>query len=417
MTKKILYISSRIFWPPIDGHKAEMYHYCRGLHEKYGYDVDVYAFDKSEHMSDKPSFINRVILASSIGKIEKLKNLVLKSFISSSKWPLQCSLYFSKNNCKEISRLIENSKYDAVIVDMIRLAPYYTALNKFSCKKILDIDDMLSKRYERQLNSLSEKTNIAGNYQQNLPGIIQKILKSTSIKKFVLKLEIPKMRNAEKHYSELYDKVVFVSEIETKEFNKKYGTDKAVTISLGVDYGYYSQDLNVKKISGRAVFVGNIATPANADSIRMIVKDILPLCKNLKSFVCIGKCPEEIIDEFKDTEKISFTGMVDDLRPYTEEGTVFLAPLSYGTGIKTKILEAMAMGLPVVTNSIGAEGIWAENGNQWIVSDDPKDIAKHVDELMNSQEKCDELGQNARKFIEENFQWDIIFEQFKKLEL
>lgn len=53
----------------------------------------------------------------------------------------------------------------------------------------------------------------------------------------------------------------------------------------------------------------------------------------------------------------------------------------------------------------------------WIVSDEPNDIAKHVDELMDSQKKCDELGQNAKKFIEDNFQWDIIFEQFKKLEL
>ncbi len=415
--KKLLYISNRIFWPPVDGHKAEMFHYCRGLHEKYSYDVDVYAFDKSEHLSEKPPFINNVMLASAVGKIEMIKNLVLKSFISSPKWPLQCSLYFSKNNCKEISRIIEDNKYDAVIVDMIRLAPYYAALNKFSCNKILDIDDMLSKRYERQLNSLSDKTNIAGNYQQNLPGIIQKALKCTLIKKFVLKIEIPRMRNAEKYYSELYDKVVLVSEIETEEFNKKYGADKAVTVSLGVDYGYYSQNLNVKKIQGRAVFVGNIATPANADSIRMIARDIVPLCKRLESFVCIGNCPDEIADEFKSIEKIRFIGKVDDLRQYAEEGTVFLAPLAYGTGIKTKILEAMAMGLPVVTNSIGAEGIWAENGKHWIVSDEPKDIARHVDELMISQEKCDELGQNAKKFIEENFQWDIIFEQFKKLEL
>ena len=267
------------------------------------------------------------------------------------------------------------------------------------------------------MNSLSEKTNIAGNYQKNLPSIIQKILESTLIKKIILQIEIPRMRKAEKYYSDLYDKVVFVSEIETEEFNKKYGTDKAVTISLGVDYKYYSEKLTVNKISGRAVFVGNFATPTNADSIRMIAKDILPLCNNLKSFICIGKCPKEIIDEFKEVEQIGFTGMVDDLRPYVEEGAVFLAPLAYGTGIKTKILEAMAMGMPVITNSIGAEGIWAENGKHWIVSDEPKEIARYVDELMNSHEKCDEFGQNATKFIEENFQWGIIFEQFKKLGL
>ena len=415
--KKILYISSRVFWPPVDGHKVEMYHYCRGLHEKYGYDIDVYAFDNRDSLTEPPEFINKVELALNIGQLEKIKNIVFKSFFSSLKWPLQCSLYFSKNNVNKISSIITENNYDVVIVDMIRLAPYYSAFENLSCKKILDIDDMLSKRYSRQLNSLSLKTNIAGNYHHKLPGLIQRVLKSKAIKRFVLKTEIPRMKKAEKYYSELYDKVIFVSEIETEEFNKNNNSDKAVTVSLGVDFKYYSENLNVKKKPNTAVFIGNFVTPANADSVRMIAKDILPLCKNVKSFICIGNCPDELVEEFKNNEKIQFTGKVDDLRPYVEEGIVFLAPLAYGTGIKTKILEAMAMGLPVVTNSIGAEGIWVENGKHWIVSDDPEEIANSVDELMNSQAECDEMGQNAKKFIEENFQWDIIFEQFKKLGL
>lgn len=419
MEKKILFICNRVFWPPMDGHEAAIYHHCYGLCEKYGYKIDTYIFDSENNIkkSAKPDFINNIFVSTDIGTLGKIKNIILNSFISKKRLPLQCSLFYSKKNMQRITDLVNETDYTAVIVDMLRLAPYYEAIKNSKSKKIFYMEDVLSKRYKRQLEVMSTSTNIAGHYQKKLPSIFQKLLSSVFVKRTVLKLEIPRSEKAEKYFSDLYDKVVFVSEIETEEFNRKCNSDKAVTISLGVDYQYYSQNIDVKKIYNRAVFIGNFSAPTNADSVRMIAKDILPLCKNVKSFICIGNCPDDLTEEFKNNEKIQFTGKVDDLRPYVEEGIVFLAPLAYGTGIKTKILEAMAMGLPVVTNSIGAEGIWAENGKHWIVSDDPEEIAKSVDELMNSQAKCDEIGQNAKKFIEENFQWDIIFEQFKKLGL
>lgn len=230
-------------------------------------------------------------------------------------------------------------------------------------------------------------------------------------------MEIPRMEMAEKKYSELFDRVIFVSPIETNEFNKKYRTNKAVTVSLGVDYPFFSEKLPVKKDDGKVTFVGNMATPANADSVRYIIDQVLPNSRMIKNIVFVGKCLESLREEYEKNEKVFFTGKVDDLRMYVEGGMVFLAPIAYGTGIKTKILEAMAMGMPVVTNSIGAEGIPGVNGKHWYVSDDSKEIAHFVDDLLMSQDMCDEIGKNAQKFVEATYQWDIIFEQFKELGL
>lgn len=179
-----------------------------------------------------------------------------------------------------------------------------------------------------------------------------------------------------------------MSPIETDEFNKKYNTNKAVTVSLGVDYPYFSEELSVKKDNGRVTFVGNMATPANADSVRYIIDQVLPKSKNIKSLFFVGNCPESLREEYRENNKVHFTGKVDDLRIHVEQGMVFLAPIAYGTGIKTKILEAMAMGMPVVTNSIGSEGIPGVNGQHWYVSDDPKKIAQYADELLISSQKC-----------------------------
>ena len=127
-----------------------------------------------------------------------------------------------------------------------------------------------------------------------------------------------------------------------------------MTVSLGVAYPFFSEKLPVKKDDGKVTFVGNMATPANADSVRYIIDQVLPNSRMIKNIVFVGKCPESLREEYEKNEKVFFTGKVDDLRMYVEGGMVFLAPIAYGTGIKTKILEAMAMGMPVFTNSIGS---------------------------------------------------------------
>lgn len=417
--KKLLYISNRVFWPPIGGHEVEMFHYCRGLHEQYRYCLDVYTFETPDmlNLADKPKFLNRIYAAHPISKAAKIKNLLCQSAFGKQKWPLQCSLYYSDENVAEIQSLTENNQYDSIIVDMVRLAPYFEAFQYLKCKKILDIDDTLSKRYRRQLDSMGVKTNIAGQYNNKLPTVLQKLLRSSAVKRFVLNREISRMEWAETYYSGLYDYVIFVSPIETEEFNRKNRTEKAVTVSLGVDYPFYSEKLPVVKQAGTATFVGNMATAANADSVRMIIDKVLTHCKKLKKLVLIGNCPEELSKEYCGNERVHFIGKVPDLRATVEVGQVFLAPLAYGTGIKTKILEAMAMGMPVVTNSVGAEGILGQNGVQWFVSDDAAQIGKYVDLLLDSPEVCERIGKEAQAFVKAQFQWETIFHQFAKLGL
>ena len=186
---------------------------------------------------------------------------------------------------------------------------------------------------------------------------------------------------------------------------------------MGVDYPYYSETIEVEREYGTASFVGNLKTAANVDSVRMIINQVLPLCRKLKKMDFIGECPDYLSKEFENNERVRFTGRVEDLRPYVEATNMFLSPLAYGTGIKTKILEAMAMGMPVVTNSIGAEGIPANNNVQWLVSDDPSKLAEYVDYLIENPDEGERIGKEAREFVKKDFQWDHIFLQFSRLQL
>lgn len=412
MSKKLLFITTRVFYPTNSGRKLSLYHYCRGLHEKYGYSIQIYTFlegdqDKEIALRDKPYFIDKIYFASEISVLTKIKNILFKS-LWSKHYPLQCALYHSKNNFEKIYELCKNQKYDVVITDMIRTAQYISSF--IDCKiKILDMDDLLSLRYKRELSTSSDP-NFIGQYSKKLPKFINKLL--PIFKRIILSYEIKKLNVAEKYYANLYDKVVFVSDRETMYLNKKLGTDKCITITTGVDYKFFSSEIDVKKEKNSVSFVGNFEYPPNVDSLRMIVHEVLPHVRRKIKIYAIGKVNDPVKKEFED--KIIFLGMVDDIRKYVHSTVIFLSPIAYGTGIKTKILEAMAMGMPVITNSVGAEGINIINGVNAIVSDDMKKIAYEVERLLDNSEECKRLGKKAKKTIAENYQWEEIWKKFRK---
>ena len=96
---------------------------------------------------------------------------------------------------------------------------------------------------------------------------------------------------------------------------------------------------------------------------------------------------------------------------------VFLSPIAYGTGIKTKIVEAMAMGVPVLTNSVGKEGILAESEKEIVVSDDMKVLASWVDSLLSDPELAARIGNAGQQFSYNYFRWEKVFEVYREMGL
>lgn len=417
MRKNLLFITTRVFWPATSGRKVSLYYYCRGLHEQYGYDIYLYSFleadqDAEESRRTKPDFIKDIWFADKIAKTEILTNLLTKSF-SKLQWPLQCSLFYSKSNKDRIEQWVAEHHFDVVITDMIRMAPYIDTFENTDCVKILDMDDLLSKRYERTLKSAASGDNFLGQYSKFMPGFVNRrvvpIVKGTA-----LKMEIKRLVRAEIAFAQRYDHVVFVSDIETEELNRKLSTPKCSTITLGVDYDFYSEDIPCSRQENRVAFVGNFGYTPNVDSLKLITTQVLPSLEDSIKLIAVGKAPADIVGQYE-SNRVSFTGAVDDLRPYIKACNVFLAPIAYGSGIKTKILEAMAMGIPVVTNSIGAEGITAVNGVDFFVTDDFAEMARIVNDLMHNPDKAQKVGHAGALYVQKYHQWNDILGKFAEL--
>lgn len=418
MQKKLLYITSRVFWPTKSGHEVHIYNYCKALKERYGYCIDIYILEDYKTVesskSIKPEFIRNIFCGKKISILNIIVNLLGKTFLNKNHWPLQSSLYYSKANCKVIKKINNSEHYDVLFIDMIRLAPYIKPFEQLSALKVLDMGDLLSKRYKRQINSVNNNSNVGGAYTSEMSGVMQTLLKARPIQSMILRLEYRLMAKAEIYWAEKYDSIILVSTLETEELNNKLSHKKAVTVHVGVNNEYFVENINVNKENGYIAFVGDMRTSANSDTVKYIVENIMPLCQKIKQVKFIGKCPKNILQAYKSNEKIVFVGMVSDIRSEVKKTNVFLAPMAYGTGVKIKIIEAMAMGMPVVTNAIGAEGIPGVNGVHWYVGKTDQEIAKYVDELISNHDKCTEIGCNAQQLVKEHFSWEAATRAFEE---
>lgn len=416
MQKKLLYLTSRVFWPAQSGHEVHIFNYIKALSEKYGYCVDVYILEKKATidaaLKNKPAFIRNIICGEKIAKHHIVENILCETILNREHWPIQAALYFDKANVKKLEELNHREHYDVLFVDMIRLAPYIRAFSHQKPFAVLDMGDLLSKRYRRQIANVHESSSVGGAYTSNMPKVVQSMLRPKWIQVAILKVENQLMEKAETLWAERYDSVILVSTVETEELNRKLTAAKAVTVHVGIDTQYFSEDMGMEKGSGLISFVGDMRTAANRDTVNDIALHILPLCKKVKQAVLVGKCPADLMNAYRQNERIHFTGMVPDVRKEIKRTNVFLAPMAYGTGVKIKIVEAMAMGMPVVTNPIGAEGIPGTNGVHWYVGNNEKEIAEYVDKLLSDPNHCGEMGQNAQQLADEIFSWDAATNAF-----
>ena len=415
MRKKLLFVTTRLFWPTDSGHKVLLHNYCKGLHEIYGYDVYLYSFLEGGQTLDRnkiPPYIKDVVLANEVPVAMKGYNLVRYSLFGSNRKSFQSAIYYNPKNVERIRKFCEELKPDTVIFDMIRLSQYREAVGHLDCLKVLYMEDILSKRYIRQIQRGGDKSGIAGRFSDKLPSVLNKLINAKGLRNAVLRAETKRVQVEEVSAVKRFDSVIYVNQIEADEMKKTAGVDNGYVVTMGADCDYFGENIHVDKKENTLAFVGNMAYAPNADSVRMIVQNILPLIPSKPTIHFIGNCPSELRQEFEGHPQCVFEGLVDDVRESVKSAIVVLSPIAYGTGVKTKVIEGMAMSMPVVTNSLGVEGLSVQVGRDLLMSDDYGEIATMVEELLHNPEKCAELGRNGHDYTMKNHRWEDIYKVF-----
>ncbi len=176
----------------------------------------------------------------------------------------------------------------------------------------------------------------------------------------------------------------------------------------GVDVDYFSFS-EFEEEERCIVFVGNYLHYPNVDAVLYFHQEIWPQIKSRLpeiKFYIVGQGPPQEIQNLDQEKNIIVTGKVDDVRPYLKKARVFICPVRLGGGFRGKILEAMAIGRPIVTTSLGAEGIPASHRENIILADQPEEFAKDTLDLMNDDKLFEKIRVQGRKLVEEKYGWE-----------
>jgi sugar transferase (PEP-CTERM/EpsH1 system associated) len=221
------------------------------------------------------------------------------------------------------------------------------------------------------------------------------------------------MARAERHYGRLADHVLTVSEQDRRLFMEHLPSEKVTAIPTGVDLEYF-RPAQMDRRRNMLVFTGTMDWMPNEDAILYFCSAILPLIRERVPGVklrVVGRQPSKRILALKDANSnIEVTGRVRDIRPYVHDARVYVVPLRIGGGTRIKIFEAMAMGMPVVSTTVGAEGLPVQDGKNILLADSPAAFAEATVTLLKNSSAREQIGNAARTLVEEHYGWPAVTE-------
>lgn len=165
------------------------------------------------------------------------------------------------------------------------------------------------------------------------------------------------------------------------------------------------------------IFPGTFSYPPNDGAARWFLNDVWSRIWTRAPGTrvrFVGNTPRPWLQEYDGKEGIEVTGRVPDMRPYYEKAGIVIIPLHVGGGVKLKLLEAMALGRPVIATSVGIEGLGVTPGREVEVVDDPVGFAERVLELLRDPERRRLQAERARQLVEKNHDWDTIVARQKR---
>jgi sugar transferase (PEP-CTERM/EpsH1 system associated) len=237
--------------------------------------------------------------------------------------------------------------------------------------------------------------------------------------KLMYRYEYRRTKRIEQKFLSAANHVLAVSDTD-KEFFTQFLEQKMVSvIPTGVDTDFFQPMPSEQVEPNSLVFTGSMDWAPNEDGILYFAEKILPLIRaeipDVKLSI-VGRSPSAKIQALSQHNKgVVVTGRVDDIRPHIQLGSVYIVPLRIGSGTRLKIFEAMAMGKPIVSTSLGAEGLPVTNGNDIRLADEPETFARETIALLTNAGERERLGLAARNLVEERYSWASVAEHCNRV--
>jgi glycosyltransferase involved in cell wall biosynthesis len=377
---RILYLSPRQCYPPITGAKLRDYYLARALGEAG--ELTYVHFDQPDTAAPVLPFCERVVTISRVqpytpGKI--LQGLT-------GRWPLPVVNYTSTEMIAQVLKLIREKAFDLVHVDCIQMAACEAALREAlgstpTMYNWHNIESELMLRYSE------------GN--------------ESPLKKMYARMTAGRLAKVESMVLESATGHVVCSEREHALLAARAPHARIAVVANGVDTGGFKP---AKSAEGRKriVFVGAMSYHANIDAAVWFAREIWPQIRARMDgfvFTIVGSNPAPEVLALRELPGVEVTGTVPDISVWYSEAFAAVVPLRVGAGTRLKILEAMAAGVPVISTSLGAEGLEVSPGKDILLVDEAGGWAEA---LAGLEARWTAQASAARELVCSRYDWQVI---------
>ena len=390
---RILFLAFEVPYPLDRGGRIKTFHYLKAL--ACNHQVSLVALTRTQACVEKLDRLRSMLSLVDVHSIPidlsrfRKARLALNSLWRSE--PVVMSLYANAEGKRSVERLLDGGHFDLIYADHLHMAQYVP--DQTPALTLLDqhnVESVILRRFaDRQ---------------------------SIGPAKWFARREQRKMSRYEAEMCRRFDVIWATTEIDQKLISPWLLPQQHVKVlPIGVDMDYF-QPGSRKRDPHTVISVGTLSWPPNADSVLWFYDDVFSLVKKQvpdTKFVIVGANPPPSVQRLAEDPCVEVTGWVDDIRPHMARSTVMVVPLRGGSGMRVKILNALAMGLPVVSTSVGCEGIAVTPGCDILVADDADALLQQIVALFEDPQLQRRLSKNGVRLIQERYSWNAIYRQIE----
>jgi glycosyltransferase involved in cell wall biosynthesis len=415
---KILVVGNRVPWPLHDGGAIATYGMLRSLAEN-GAEVDFFSFNTKKHFAENTIIekyfgfckVHLVSLDASVKPLKALWNLLFGGSYHMER-------YDNLEAAVELYDLIQSSNYDCVMAEGLYSMPIALRVMKQLSVKA---DGLGSNEIHENSNESVQKKSIKWVYRShNLEYQIWErlaISEQQPLKRWYLALQSKRLKRYEIDAWCEMDAIVPIVETDSNvilatvsEIHKNNQLNSGYSVANQPQIHVYQPGIAIESPFAfvhrpLSIFhIGSMEWQANEQGVMWFLKKVWPRVLSAQpnvKFHLAGKGLSKTDPRFFQTGIVNH-GEVDDAEVFMQSRGIMIVPIQAGSGIRIKSLEAMALGVPVVSTSIGAQGLTVESGKQMIIADDPEGFADGIIQLLLNPAASQEITQQARAYVEQH---------------
>jgi glycosyltransferase involved in cell wall biosynthesis len=409
---RVLFLTQIIPYPPDAGPKVKTWHVLRYLAQQ-GHEVILVSFVRADELQHLPALqrICHAVFTIPIRR-SRLKDSLYWARSMISRRPFLVERDDRAALHKLVRHIFQTQSIDCIHADQLTMTQF--AIQEGSAPLVAAPAAVANKRPFLVFDAHNAVWTIVDRMAKSAPPYLRP----------ALKLEAKRVRRYEGQMVRGFDRILAVTEIDrgyllqaAREGATMNGelASKIEVIPIAVDT---QQSQPVRRAPGslKIITLGTLHYPPNADGIRWFIQSVFPKIRESvpeASLTIVGKNPPADFLRLASLspETITVTGYVPDLAPYLEQAAVMVVPVRAGSGMRVRILEAFARAMPVVTTTIGLEGIEACPGSDVLVADTPDAFAQAVIRLLADTDLQDRLAENGRRLAERQYDWQVVLQK------